>query len=110
MNWPADPAFEGAPIPDTLLLGGGSSNGGWWYELAGSGGPNADGCWPLFGGAFDDGETVWFSSGLRVPKAPGFNVRPSDRNIEDPFPAHRDDFVCIDSKGRATYLEVLVGR
>ena len=108
MNWPNDPTFEAEPAPDTLLIGGGSAEAGWWYQLVGSGGPNTDACWPLFGGAFDEGNSVWFSSGLRLPKAATFETRPSDR--ENAFPAHRDDFVCVDAEGRAAYLEVLVGR
>jgi hypothetical protein len=50
------------------------------------------------------------SSGLRLEKAPGFDVR--DRGYRDVqwFPGHQDDGICVDSKGRAVYFDAFVGR
>jgi hypothetical protein len=110
-NWPANPAFEEQdPRPGTLLLGGQASNGSWWYELVGFGGPTSDECWPLFGGSFDDGDTIWFSSGLRVLKAPDFKIRRYGQDDVEAFPGHSDDSVCIDREGRALHFDLFVGQ
>jgi hypothetical protein len=110
-NWPANPAFEEVDVwPDTLLLGGQTEDGSWWYQLAGAGGPTTDGCWPIYGGSFDEGETIRFSSGLRVPKAGSFEIRPTDQQLKQVFPGHASDFVCIDRMGSAVYFELFIGR
>lgn len=76
-NWPGSEAAEPeGPSSGLLLLGGQRADGSWWYELAGYGdGPNQDGCWLIYGGSFDEGDSVRLSSGLRLPKAPGFEIR-----------------------------------
>ena len=110
-NWPNDPAFEEPDArPETLLLGGQRANSSWWYELVGTGGPNPDGCWPLYGGSFDQGDSIQFSSGLRVPKASTFEIRLHGQAGLQPFPGHRNDFVCLDETGAALYFDLFVGR
>jgi hypothetical protein len=109
-NWPASPASEeDVARPGSLLLGGQRVDGTWWYELAGFGGPNSDGCWSVYGGSFDEGDSVWFSSGLRVPKAATFEVRPIGQKSVQPFPGHAADSVCLDTSGRALYFDLFVG-
>jgi hypothetical protein len=109
-NWPADPAFEEQEARvGTLVLGGQQADGTWWYELVGSGGPTQGGCWPLYGGSFDEGDTIRFSSGLRVPKAPNFEIRPSGTGTAEAFPGHRTDSVCLDRTGQAVSFELDIG-
>jgi hypothetical protein len=57
----------------SVVLAGRDRGGSWWYELVANG-PNPDGCWDINSGSFDQGTTIWFSSGLRVPKAAGFKL------------------------------------
>lgn len=110
-NWPSDPAVEESEArAGTLVLAGKGSDERWWYELAGSGGPNPDGCWPLFGGSFDRGDTIQFSSGLRVKKAIGFELRLNGHDNVRAFPGRRDDFVCLGHDGTAEYFNLSVGR
>jgi hypothetical protein len=108
-NWPADPADEPDELgPGMLLLGGQAADGSWWYEVAGFG-PTGDGCWPIYGGSFDRGDSVQFSSGLEVPKAPTFEIRSHGHSSVGAFPGHQDDSVCIDDQGRATYFDLFIG-
>jgi hypothetical protein len=56
---------------------------------------------------------VRFTSGLRLPKVAGFNVRGgmNDRVLEEDmgFPGHQDDNICIDEQGRAVYFIRFIG-
>ena len=110
-NWPSTDSNPGANDPDrlmagTLLLGGQRSDGSWWYELADFAGD--DGCHRILGGSFDDGESVRLSSGLRLPKAPGFEIRAHGRSTQV-FPGHQDDIICVDDQGRAVFFELFIG-
>jgi hypothetical protein len=110
-NWPAHPATEAEGLlPGVLLLGGERPDGTWWYELAGFRGPEGDGCWPIFGGSFDEGGTVRLSSGLRLPKAPDFVIRTYGHDDVEWFPGHQDDSICVDEQGRAVYFDAWIGR
>jgi hypothetical protein len=62
-----------------------------------------------YGGSFDTGDSIRFSSGLRVAKAPGFSIRPADTRGVQPFPGHADDSACVDSTGKARYFQLFVG-
>jgi hypothetical protein len=110
-NWPATDSSPAATDPDrlsagTLLLGGQRPDGSWWYQLADF--VSNDGCRRIYGGSFDDGDSVRLSSGLRLPKAPGFEIRAHGRST-DVFPGHQDDVICIDDQGRAVYFELFIG-
>jgi hypothetical protein len=110
-NWPSTASTPTAKDPDrlmagTLLLGGHRSDGTWWYELVDF--ASDDGCHRITGGSFDDGDSVRLSSGLRLPKAPGFEIRSYGRST-DVFPGHQDDVICIDDQGRAVYFELFIG-
>jgi hypothetical protein len=115
-NWPdldapADPFADFPRLdPEVLLLAGQRSDGVWWYELAD--GANQDGCHMIYGGSFDEGDTVRLSSGLRLPKAPGFNVRGGGRVLDDvdSFPGHGGDGICVDEQGRAIYFNRFIGQ
>jgi hypothetical protein len=109
-NWPADDLSEPDGLTTgLLLLGGERPDGSWWYELAGFGdGPNADGCWLIYGGSFDEGETVRLSSGLRLTKAPGFDIRPDGYDDVEWFPGHTYDAICVDELGRAAYFQAFI--
>ena len=107
-NWPVDSVREDGDVSLNSLLLGGSDSNGWWYEVV-TDGPNVDGCWSLYGGSFDTGDSIRFSSGLRVAKAPGFSIRPADTHGVQPFPGHADDSVCVDSTGKARYFQLFVG-
>ncbi len=109
-NWPAGDIYEpdGLPIGG-LLLGGERADGSWWYELAGFYGPTNDGCWSIFGGSFDEGDSVRLSSGLRLPKAPEFAIRTHGHDDVDWFPGHQDDSICVDEQGRAVYFDAFIG-
>lgn len=110
-NWPADDVGEAEGlIADVLLLGGERPDGSWWYELAGFAGPNEDGCWSIYGGSFDEGDSVRFSSGLRLPKADGFEIRTYGHDDAQWFPGHQDDSICVDDEGRAVYFDAFIGR
>ena len=109
-NWPGGDEPEGL-AEGLLLLGGQRPDGSWWYELAGFGeGPNDDGCWSIYGGSFDEGETVRLSSGLRLPKAPSFEILDEGHDDVDWFPGHQDDSICVDEHGRAVYFGAFIGR
>lgn len=108
-NWP------GTNEPDEsasnlLFLAGPVGDGSWWYELAGYSGPNEDGCWAIWGGSFDEGDSVRLSSGLRLPKAPTFEIRHQGHPDVDWFPGHQDDQICVDEQGRALYFTAFIGR
>jgi hypothetical protein len=115
-NWPADSSDDGLYEPmgldeEQLLLGGQRPDGSWWYELAGHSSDGA--CYATIqGGSFDAGDSVRFSSGLRLPKAPGFNVQGEGRVLGDDagFPGHNGDNICIDKQGRAVWFERFIGR
>lgn len=111
-NWPgADTAELPGLTSGLLLLGGERADGSWWYELAGFGdGPNEDGCWLIYGGSFDDGQTVRLSSGLRLPKAPSFEILDEGHDDVEWFPGHQDDAICVDEQGRAAYFDAFIGR
>ncbi len=110
-NWPGGPANEVEGFePDTLLLGGSRPDGSWWYELAGFG-VGDEHCWRIAGGSFDEGGSVWLSSGLRLPKAPGFRIETHGHDGDNVqwFPGHQDDGICVDAQGRAVYFEAFIG-
>jgi hypothetical protein len=110
-NWPARSSTEPEEvISGSLLLGGEAGDGSWWYEIAGSAGPNEDGCWSIYVGSFDQGDFVQFSSGLRVPKDLAFEIRRTGDDNSAVFPGHQADSVCIDEAGRAQYFELFAGR
>ena len=120
-NWPsstadeADGLYEPVGLEEgVLLFGGRRADASWWYQLAypGFGG---DCAYVIHGGSFDDGDGVHFSSGVRLPKAPGFNVRgqgsgPIQTFTDDMgFPGHMDDSICLDEQGRATWFDRFIG-
>jgi hypothetical protein len=110
-NWPAERGSdEGAIREGSLLLGGQRDGDRWWYQIAGVGGPTDGACWLVVGGSWDRGDSVWFSSGLLVPKAPGFEVRLHGHEGIDAFPGHQDDAVCLSADGRAIYFDRFIGR
>lgn len=110
-NWPAWSEFEREDIEEgALLLAGPDADGGWWYELVDFFGPSEEGCWFLHGGSFDEGETIRFSSGLRVPKASAFEIRQHGHMDVQAFPGHQDDRICINRAGEAVYFDLFVGR
>jgi hypothetical protein len=111
-NWPGTATSEpDEPTSGLLLLGGQRTDGSWWYELAGFGdGPNQDGCWLIYGGSFDVGDAVVLSSGLRLPKAPSFEIRAEGHDDVDWFPGHQDDAICVDEQGRAVYFQAFIGK
>ena len=94
--------------PGDLFLAG-SGNPAEWYALlsptstirTGSSKPDPT-CWAINGGAFEDGDFIHFSNGLRLPKAAGFSV--VDDYIEDPFPARGSDEFCVNQEGKVTSL------
>ena len=108
-NWPGSEAAE-PPLTSSgnLLLGGVREDGSWWYQLAGYAGPNEEGCWPVYGGSFDRGASIQFSSGLIAPKAGAFEVR-ANGHSGDWFPGHQDDNVCLNSDGQAVYFQLFIG-
>ncbi len=108
-NWPAGDVREPDEIRDGSLLLAGRDADGWWFEIAGGFGPDPDDCWPIYGGSFDEGATIRFSSGLRVPKAAGFEIRDSGYHDVQAFPAHQDDYVCVDKLGRAVFFQLFIG-
>jgi hypothetical protein len=109
-NWPAWDTYEAEGIfPDLLLLGGQRPDGSWWYQLAGSDGPNDEGCWRIGGGSFEEGDRIRLSSGLVLPKAPGFEIRADGHEDSQWFPGHQDDSICVDEQGRAVYFDAFIG-
>jgi hypothetical protein len=104
-NWPGEADEAEGLYSETLLLGGQRPDASWSYELAGWN--DADGCWFIFGGSFDRGDTVQFSSGLTVPKAPGFEIRgdiTGERIDREGFPGHEGDLICLDETERAVFF------
>jgi hypothetical protein len=107
-NWPGDVVSEPDEIREgSLILAGQNPDGSWWYQISGSG-ANQDGCWPIYGGSFNEGDSIWFSSGLRVAKAPDFEIRDA-WDVADPFPGHGGDLVCVDDQGLARYFDLARG-
>jgi len=117
-NWPnldapQDPSEDLVRLdPGVLLLAGQRADGSWWYELAGEGGSVDEGCWTIRGGSFDEGDSVRLSSGLRLPKAPGFRIETHGHDSDNVqwFPGHGGDGICIDEQGRAVYFDAFIGR
>lgn len=106
VNWPADSKRQPADMePGSLLLGGQRADGSWWYQLASLGNE----CWEVLGGAFDRGDAVQFSTGVIVPKAPGFELR-THGTEGNPFPGHAWDVTCLSGDGEAVYFDLFVGR
>ena len=91
----------------SLVLAGRDRGGSWWCELVANG-RNPDGCWEINGGSFDEGTTIWFSSGLRVPKAAGFKLVDSF-DVPDPFPGQQADTICVGDDGTARYFRLARG-
>jgi len=94
--------------PGDLLLAGPGNPADWYALLSptstvrtGSSKPDPA-CWAINGGAFEDGDFIDFSNGLRLPKAAGFSV--VDDYIEDPFPARGSDEFCVNQEGQVTSL------
>jgi hypothetical protein len=90
----------------------------WWTALATknvvhpSGAPSGasvpDGrCWYAAGGAYDEGASIHFSSGLLLPKAAGFTIVYDW--IPDPFPTRDGDYFCVDGDGTVISLDFLWG-
>lgn len=107
INWPDTEPDEANLIDGHLLLGGDDSTIGEWFQLSGPG-PNADGCWMVWGGAFDEGNAVRFASGVEVPKSDDFEIRTYGHDV-DPFPARGSDGICVDREGLARYFSLSVG-
>jgi hypothetical protein len=110
-NWPSTESTHWATNPDrlsagTLLLGGQRPDGSWWYQLADF--ASNDGCHRIAGGSFDEGDSVRLSSGLRLPKAPGFEIRDHGSGVQA-FPGHQADVICIDEQGRAVFFDLAIG-
>lgn len=104
----------GQIVPGDLVLAGPGDPPTWWTALSTkhsvhpSGAPGSaevpDGlCWYITGGAYDEGDAIHFSSGLRLPKAAAFRVVPTW--IPDPFPARISDYLCVDQAGIVTSLD-----
>jgi hypothetical protein len=91
----------------SVVLAGRDRGGSWWCELVATG-PNPDGCWEINGGSFGQGTTIWFSSGLRVPKAAGFKLVDSF-DVPDPFPGQQADTICVGDDGTARYFRLARG-
>ena len=114
-NWPdldapKDPFADLVRLdPGVLLLAGQRADESWWYVLADT--PNQDGCHSIRGVSFDEGDSVRLSSGLRLPKAPGFRIETHGHDSDSIhwFPGHGDDSICVDEQGRAVYFDAFIG-
>jgi hypothetical protein len=100
------------PARGSLILAGPGDPTAWWTSLQSSTYPRrtaasgqafgrspgtADRCWDIYGGAFDEGASIHFSSGLRLPKASDFRI--VEDYLPDPFPARAGDAFCVDATG-----------
>jgi len=57
----------------------------------------------LKGQGYDEGDVLRLTSGLVVPKAPGFTA---PKGVENPTAIHNADDICVDREGRATALSI----
>jgi len=106
----------GQVVSGDLVLAGPGDPPTWWtalptkYSVHPSGAPGSaevpDGlCWSIHGGAYDEGDAIHFSSGLRLPKATNFQVAMT--YIPNPFPARISDSFCVDRDGIVTSLDFI---
>ena len=102
--------------PGDLVLAGAGNPPAWWAALesrrrirpSGASGSAdlPDGlCWTIYGGAFDERDSIQFSTGLRLRKAAEFHVQMTW--IKDPFPARDGDSFCVNRAGAVTSLEFI---
>ena len=107
---------SGQVVPGDLVLAGLGDPPTWWtalslkYGLVPSGAPSSAefpdrGCWSMHGGAFEDGDAIHFSNGLRLPKAKNFQVAMT--YVPNPFPARSSDSFCVDRDGTVTSLDFI---
>jgi hypothetical protein len=103
-------------VPGDLLLADSGTAPTWWAALptknvvhpsgAAASASVPDGrCWLIRGGAYDEGDAIHFSSGLRLPKAAEFKV--AFDWIKDPFPARGSDSFCVDRDATVTSLDFI---
>ena len=112
-NWPGDDrVHEEGFFAGTLLLGGKRQDGSWWYEPALDEDPADPPCWAISGGAFDEGDSIRLSSGVRLQKSPDFDVRTDlgGPPPTDAFPGRPYDAVCINDQGEVAYFTVFTPR
>jgi hypothetical protein len=100
------PAAGAPDPPSTLLLVGHRADGLTWYAAANERQGDAVCPFEIAGEAvFDEGDRLWFGSGLVLPKADGFEVLPEwavkDPYMGEPFPLGGADQICIDRSGSA---------
>ena len=107
---------SGQIVPGDLVLAGSGDPPTWWtalslkYGIVPSGAPASAefpdrGCWSMHGGAFDEGDAIHFSNGLRLPKAKDFQVAMT--YVPNPFPARASDSFCVDRNGTVTSLDFI---
>ena len=94
----------GKPWPGggPVMLFGADDAGSWFVEAQLRFGDRT--CYLVSGGAFLDGPTMLFESGLLLPLADTFHVEPDW--IKEPFPLRRNDDICLDREGRVTNARV----
>jgi hypothetical protein len=94
----------GKPWPGggPVMLFGADDAGPWYVEAQLRFGDRT--CYLVSGGAFVDGPTMLFESGLVVPLAATFHVEPDW--IKEPFPLRRNDDICLDREGRVATARV----
>jgi hypothetical protein len=81
----------------------GSDEQGQWYAAAGDVWQDGS-CYQVYGGgAYQEGASLQFPSGLRLPLAKDFEM---NREPEDAFPLHNSDFICLDRT--ATVISAMV--
>lgn len=61
----------------------------------------------MSGGAWDDGDSIHLSSGLRLSKAESFTVEP-DYLDEAPFPLREADTICLDATGAVMSVRIFI--
>ncbi len=87
-----------------LLLGGSIDDHPWVAFLAPDGGSDLpDECYALYGPATDEGDTILFDIGIRLPKAPAFDAGFLGNPYEQPYPGRRYDAplqtFCVNREG-----------